>query len=187
MFRRRTSSSGKIHYRINIDKSMCPNPVDIYIDGDTYQSDFDGSYLDIYRNKKIEVIRIGGRIVLKDQQHEYNVFLGTTEGVSKGTLTYLYNSGGHCDLADKELYGNRITKFTPITEITDPEEIINFTYMPEFYNQIKNKYRITWQGHLIISDNCITANACEGCQSVAVGTGVYNSTYNVNIVIVAPS
>ena len=24
MFRRRTSSSGKIHYRINIDKSMCP-------------------------------------------------------------------------------------------------------------------------------------------------------------------
>lgn len=31
MFRRRTSSSGKIHYRINIDKSMCPNPVDIYI------------------------------------------------------------------------------------------------------------------------------------------------------------
>lgn len=31
MFRRRTSSSGKIHYRINIDKRMCLNPVDIYI------------------------------------------------------------------------------------------------------------------------------------------------------------
>lgn len=30
MFRRRTFSSGDIHYRINIDKSMCPNPVDIY-------------------------------------------------------------------------------------------------------------------------------------------------------------
>lgn len=29
MFRRRTSSPGKIHYRINIDKNMCPNPVDI--------------------------------------------------------------------------------------------------------------------------------------------------------------
>lgn len=36
MFRRRTSSPGKIHYRINIDKSMCPDFVDIYIDGDTY-------------------------------------------------------------------------------------------------------------------------------------------------------
>lgn len=95
MFRRRTSSSGKIHYRINIDKSMCPNPVDIYIDGDTYQSDFNGSYLDIYRNKKIEVIRIGGQIVSKDQQYEYNILLGTTGGVSKGTLTYLYNSGVH--------------------------------------------------------------------------------------------
>ena len=81
MFRRRTSSSGKIHYRINIDKSMCPNPVDIYIDGDTYQSDFNGSYLDIYRNKKIEVIRIGGQIVSKDQQYEYNILLGTTGGV----------------------------------------------------------------------------------------------------------
>lgn len=99
MFRRRTSS-GKIHYRINIDKIMCLNPVDIYIDGDTYQSDFNGSYLDIYRNKKIEVIRIGGQIVSKDQQYEYNVLLGTSGGVSKGTLTYLYGSGVHCDLAD---------------------------------------------------------------------------------------
>ena len=113
MFRRRTSSSGKIHYRINIDKSMCPNPVDIYIDGDTYQSDFNGSYLDIYRNKKIDVIRIGGQIVTKGQQYEYNVLLGTTGGVSDGTLTYLYDSGVHCDLANRELYGNRI-KATPI-------------------------------------------------------------------------
>ena len=62
MFRRRTSSSGNIHYRININKSMCPNPVDIYIDGDTYQSDFNGSYLDIYRNKKIKTISISGQI-----------------------------------------------------------------------------------------------------------------------------
>lgn len=35
---------------------------------------------------------------------------------------------------------------------------------------------------IITSDHCITANACEGCQSVAVGTGIYNNTYNVNIV-----
>lgn len=90
MFRRRTSSSGKIHYRINIDKSMCPDFVDIYIDGDTYQHSFNGSSLDIYRNKKIEVIRIGGQIAQKDQQYEYNVLLGVTGGVSKGTLTYLY-------------------------------------------------------------------------------------------------
>lgn len=47
MFRRRTSSSGKIHYRINIDKSMCPNPVDIYIDGDTYQCFKRDSYVSI--------------------------------------------------------------------------------------------------------------------------------------------
>lgn len=187
MFRRRTSSSGKIHYRINIDKSMCPNPVDIYIDGDTYQSDFNGSYLDIYRNKKIEVIRISGQIVSKDQQYEYNALLGTTGGVSKGTLTYLYNSDTHCDLAHEELYGNRITKFIPITEITDPEEIINFTYMSEFYNQITSNNRITWRGDLITNGYCIVTNTCQGCQSVAVGTGIYNNTYSVNIIIVAPS
>lgn len=186
MFRRRTSSSGKIQYRINIDKSMCPNPVDIYIDGDTYQSDFNGSYLDIY-HKKIEVIRIGGQIVTKGQQYEHNVLLGTTGGVSNGTLTYPYDSGEHCDLADMELYGHRITKFTPITEITNPEEIINFTYMPEFYNQITSNNRITWQGNLITSGYCIVTNACQGCQSVAVGTGIYNNTYNINIIIVAPS
>lgn len=186
MFRRRTSSSGKIHYRININKSMCPNPVDIYIDGDTYQSDFNGAYLDIY-HKKIEVIRIGGQIVQKDQQYEYNVLLGTTGGVSKGTLTYPYDSGEHCDLADTELYGHRITKFTPITEITDPEEIINFTYMTEFYNQITSNNHITWHGNFIAGGYCIVTNACEGCQSVAVATGIYNNTYNVNIVIVAPS
>lgn len=187
MFRRRTSSTGKIHYRINIDKSMCPDFVDIYIDGDTYQHSFNGSSLDIYRNKKIEVIRIDGQIAQKDQQYEYNVLLDVTGGVSKGTLTYLYDSGVHCDLADTELYGHRITKFTPITEITDPEEIINFTYMSKFYKQIISNNRITWQGDLITNYHCITANACQECQSVAVGTGVYNNTYNVNIIIIAPS
>lgn len=93
----------------------------------------------------------------------------------------------HCDLADTELYGHRITKFTPITEITDPEEIINFTYMPEFYNQITSNNRITWQGDLITNGYCIVANTCQGCQSVAVGTGIYNNTYRVGIVIVAPN
>lgn len=165
---------------------MCPNPVDIYIDGDTYQHSFDGSYLDIY-HKKIEFIRIGGQIVTKGQQYEYNVLLGTTGGVSDGTLTYPYDSGEHCDLADTELYGNRITEFTPITEITDPEEIINFTYMPEFYNQITSNNRITWQGDLITNGYCIVTNACQGCQSVAIGTGIYNNTYRVGIVIVAPN
>lgn len=187
MFRRRTSSSGKIHYRVNIDKSMCPNPVDIYIDGKPYQPNFNGSYLDIYRDKKIKTISISGQISYLNPKNEYNILLGTTGGVSKGTLTYLYNSGMHCELANKVIYGNRITNFVPVTEITDPEEIINFTYMSEFYNQITSSNRITWQGNLITSGYCITANACEGCQSVAVGTGIYNNTYNVNIIIVAPS
>lgn len=183
MFRRGTSSSGKIHYRINIDKIMCPNPVDIYIDGDTYQSDFNGSYLDIYRNKKIEVIRIGGRIVSRDRQYGYNVLLGTTGGVSKGTLTYLYDPGVRRDLADTGLYGHRITKFTPITEITDPEEIIDFTYMPGFYNQVTSNDRITWRGDLMTNGYRIVADTCQGCQSVAVGNGV-RGDYRVSVVIV---
>lgn len=47
MFRRGTSSSGKIRYRINIDRGMCPDPVDIYIDGDTYRHGFNGSSLGV--------------------------------------------------------------------------------------------------------------------------------------------
>lgn len=185
MFRRRTSSSGKIHYRINIDKTMCPNPVDIYIDGDTYQLGFNGSYLDIYLNKKIGVIRIDGQIVQKPQQYEYDVLLGTSGGVSEGTLTYPFDSGIYCDLADTELYGNEIIKFTPITEITNPAEIIKFTYMPEFYNQVTSSNRITWQGNFITNGNCIVTKACQGCQSVATGTGVYHNNYKVSIIIVA--
>lgn len=40
MFRRRTSSPGKIHYRVNINKNMCLGVVDIYIDGKPYQHGF---------------------------------------------------------------------------------------------------------------------------------------------------
>lgn len=47
-----------------------------------------------------------------------------------------------------------------ITEITDPEEIINFTYRSEYYNEVTNKYRITWQGDIITIVYCIATNAC---------------------------
>lgn len=181
MFRRRTSSPGKIHYRININKSMCPNPVDIYIDGDTYQRGFDGSYLDIY-HKKIDVIILGGMIVPINPQYEYNIMLGVSGGIASGTLTYPYDSGIHCDLADSEIVGNRITEFTPIMEITDPEEIINFTYMTKTINQVTTRYRITWQSDIVVNDYCIETGYYQGYHSIAVGNGAY-SYYRVNIVI----
>lgn len=186
MFRRRTSSSGKIHYRINIDKSMCPDFVDIYIDGDIYQHGFNRSYLDVYHNKKIKVIKIDGQIVLRNPQYEYNTVLGLSGGIANGTLTYLYDSGIHCDLADTVLYGNRTTEFIPITEITDPEEIIYFTYRNKMYNQITNKDHITWEGNFIANRYCIATNVCEGCEFFAIGTSSYNNNYKVRIIIVAP-
>ena len=76
MFRRRTSSPGKIHYRVNINKNMCLGVVDIYIDGDKYQSGFNGSYLDIYRDKKIKTISISGQISYLNPKNEYNIILG---------------------------------------------------------------------------------------------------------------
>lgn len=183
MFRRRTSSSGKIHYRINIDKSMCPNPVDIYIDGDTYQSDFNGSYLDIYRNKKIEVIRIGGQIVSKDQQYEYNVILGISGGIIEGTLTYQYNSGMHCELANKVIYGNRITNFVPVTVIKDPGEIINFTYRSELQAQVLDESYVSWDGDYVLNDNCIVTDLCSGCESYTYGKSSHGN-YRVTVRIV---
>lgn len=119
MFRRRTSSSGKIHYRVNINKNMCLGVVDIYIDGKPYQPGFNGSYLDIYRDKKIKTISISGQISYLNPKNEYNVILGISGGIIEGTLTYQYNSGMHCELANKVIYGNRITNFVPVTVIED--------------------------------------------------------------------
>lgn len=130
MFRRGTSSSGKIRYRIDIDKGTCLDPVDIYIDGDTYQRGFNGSYLDIYRDKRIKTISVRGRIEYLDPKNEYNIILGISGGIIGGTLTYRYNSGTRRELANKVIYGNGITDFVPVTVITDPGRIIDFAYGP---------------------------------------------------------
>lgn len=48
MFRRRTSSPGKIHYRVNINKNMCLGVVDIYIETQVLDESYvswDGDYV----------------------------------------------------------------------------------------------------------------------------------------------
>lgn len=81
MFRRRTSSPCKIHYRVNINKNMCLGVVDIYIDGKPYQHGFNRSYLDIYRDKKIKTISISGQISYLNPKNEYNIILGISGGI----------------------------------------------------------------------------------------------------------
>lgn len=179
MFRRRTSSSGKIHYRINIDKRMCLNPVDIYI----YQRGFNGSYLDIYRDKKIKTISIRGQVEYLNPKNEYNIILGISGGIIEGTLTYQYNSGMHCELANKVTYGNRITNFVPVTVITDPGKIINFTYRPELKTQVLDESYVTWDGDYVLNDNCIVTDLCSGCESYAYGKGSHGN-YRVTVRIV---
>ncbi len=183
MFRRGTSSPGKIHYRVNINKSMCPNPVDIYIDGDTYQSGFNGSYLDIYRDKKIEVIRIGGQISYLNPKNGYDVILGISGGIIEGTLTYQYNPGMHRELANKVTYGNRITNFVPVTEIEDPGKIINFTYGSELRTQVLDESHVSWDGDYVLNDNCIVTDLCSGCESYAYGKSSHGN-YRVTVRIV---
>lgn len=103
MFRRRTSSPGKIHYRVNINKNMCLGVVDIYIDGKPYQPGFNRSYLDIYRNKKIKPISISGQISYLNPKNEYNVILGISGGIidcivtdlCSGCESYAYGKSSH--------------------------------------------------------------------------------------------
>lgn len=183
MFRRRTSSSGKIHYRVNINKNMCLGAVNIYIDGKPYQPGFNGSYLDIYRDKKIKTISISGQISYLNPKNEYNVILGTSGGIIEGTLTYQYNSGMHCELANEVIYGNRITNFVPVTAIEDPEEIINFTYRSELQTQVLNESYVTWYGDYILNDNCIVTDLCSACESYAYGKSSHgNHRVTVRIV-----
>lgn len=183
MFRRRTSSSGKIHYRVNIDKNMCPGVVDIYIDGKPYQPSFNRSYLDIYRDKKIETISISGQVEYLNPKNEYNVILGVSGGIIEGTLTYQYNSGMHCELANMVTYGNRITNFVPVTVITDPGKIINFTYRHELKTQVLDESPVTWDGDYVLNDNCIVTDLCSGCESYAYGKS-FRGNYRVTVRIV---
>lgn len=164
MFRRRTSSTGKIHYRVNINKNMCLGVVDIYIDGKPYQPGFNGSYLDIYRDKKIKTISISG-------------------GIIEGALTYQYNSGMHCELANKVIYGNRITNFVPVTVIKDPGKIINFTYRSELQTQVLDESYVSWDGDYVLNDNCIVTDLCSGCESYAYGKSS-RGNYRVTVRIV---
>lgn len=183
MFRRRTSSTGKIHYRVNINKNMCLGVVDIYIDGKPYQRGFNGSYLDIYRNKKIKTISISGQISYLNPNNEYNILLGISGGILEGALTYQYNSGMHCELANKVIYGNRITNFVPVTVIEDPREIINFTYRSELQTQVLDESYVSWYGDYVLNDNCIVTDLCSGCESYAYGKSS-RSTYRVTVRIV---
>ena len=155
MFRRRTSSTGKIHYRVNINKNMCLGVVDIYIDGKPYQPGFNGSYLDIYRDKKIKTISISGQISYLNPKNEYNVILGISGGIIEGTLTYQYNSGMHCELANKVIYGTG--------------KIINFTYRSELQTQVLDESYVSWDGDYVLNDNCIVTDLCSGCESYAYG------------------
>lgn len=112
MFRRRTSSTGKIHYRVNINKNMCLGVVDIYIDGKPYQPGFNGSYLDIYRDKKIKTISISGQISYLNPKNEYNVILGISGGIIEGALTIVTDLCSGCEsyAYGKSSHGNyRVT------------------------------------------------------------------------------
>ena len=183
MFRRRTSSSGKIHYRVNINKNMCLSVVDIYIDGKPYQAGFTGSYLDIYRDKKIKTISISGQISYLNPKNEYNIILGISGGIVEGTLTYKNKKKNHFELANKVIYGNRITNFVPVTVIEDPGEIINFTYRPELKTQILDESYVSWDGDYVLNDNCIVTDLCSGCESYAYGKSS-RGNYRVTVRIV---
>ena len=184
MFRRRTFSPNGIHYRVNINKYMCPNPVDIYIDNNIYQKGFNSSYLDIYYNKKISVISISGQLVIRNPQYEYNILLGMSNGIIEGSLTYKYDSGYHCDLANEVIYGNRTTNFTPITKITEPDEIINFTYKSNTSLDIKDTSYVDWSNsNYVLNNNCIRTDLCHGCEFDVIGVTKYNS-YRVYVSII---
>lgn len=183
MFRRGTSSPGKIHYRVNINKNMCLGVVDIYIDGKPYQPGLNGSYLDIYRDKKIKTISISGQISYLNPKNEYDIILGISGGIIEGTLTYQYNSGMRCELANKVIYGNRITKFVPVTVIEDPGEIINLTYGSELQTQVLDESCVSRDGDYVLNDNCIVTDLCSGCESYAYGKSSHGN-YRVTVRIV---
>ena len=181
MFRRRTFSPSGIHYRVNIDKDMCHNPVDIYIDNDIYKYGFIGSYLDIYRDKKINIISINGSISRRDPIYEDSALIGVTGGVIDGSFTYEYNSGDKCVLAYELIYATRVTEFLPITRITDPDEIVNFTYESIRYLDNEERSYVDWSNSpYVLNGTCIRTDVCQGCEFSVIGVGEHSS-YQVDV------
>lgn len=81
----------------------------------------------------------------------------------------------HCELANKVIYGNRITNFVPVTVIEDPGKIINFTYRPELKTQVLDESYVTWDGDYVLNDNCIVTDLCSGCESYAYGKSSHSN------------
>ena len=67
-----------------------------------------GSHINLVLDKKIKTISISGQISYLNPKNEYNVILGISGGIIEGALTYQYNSGMHCELANKVIYGNSL-------------------------------------------------------------------------------
>lgn len=169
MFGRGTSSPGKIRRRVNINKNMCLGFADMYIDGKPYQSGFNGSCLDIYRDKEIKTISISGRISYPNPKNEYDIISGISGGITDGTLTYRYNSGMRCESADKVTYGNGITGFVPATVTEDPGKIIDFTYGSELHTRVLDESHVSRDGDCVLNDNCMVTDLCSGRESYACG------------------
>lgn len=110
--------------------------------------------------------------------------MGISGGIIEGALTYQYNSGMHCELANKVIYGNRITNFVPVTVIKDPGEIINFTYRSELQTQVLDESYVSWDGDYVLNDNCIVTDLCSGCESYAYGKSSRGNNYRVTVRIV---
>lgn len=53
----------------------------------------------------------------------------------------------HRELANKVIYGNKITDFVPVTVIRSWED--NFTYRPELKTQVLDESHVTWDGDYI--------------------------------------
>lgn len=109
--------------------------------------------------------------------------MGISGGIIEGALTYQYNSGMRCELANKVIYGNRITNFVPVTVIKDPGKIINLTYGSELQTQVLDESHVSWDGDYILNDNCIVTDLCSGCESYAYGKSSHGN-YRVTVRIV---
>lgn len=87
-------------------------------------------------------------------------------------------------MASNVIYGDRITNFTPITRITEPNEIINFTYDPRVSLNVRETNYIDWSNSdYVINGNCIRTDLCEKCKFEVTGESKYRS-YRVNVTII---
>lgn len=179
MFRRRMDSG--IVYDILINKEMCPDAVDIYVDDVLVRAGARDHDIRISVGAPARTIQISGHVVYKESVMDDTYRLIGADKVIDGTVNLGFNSGVACVLANVAHYGRIVRHFNPET-IVHPGDLrmVFFTYQEtsEIIDRIAQP--LQWIGSYI-EGNCVRTDIGRGAISAHASSNLGTHHVIINI------